>query len=365
MRAVTRPSVPPAEQQDAAQGDPAARSTRSSRLPHAPAGGHAPGSASSPSSGDVLAGPPGLLTGLRYLIPALRPKQWTKNVLLYAGFLFTLNQRWRPLSPEMWTYLRLATLGMLAFCAISSGVYLLNDVRDLPHDRAHPKKRRRPIARGLVPVWLALVAAVALLGGGVYGAFALRPLYGWVGVAYVIMQVLYTLRLKHVVILDVFLIAFGFVLRAISGAIVIYAEISPWLYIVTFLGALFLGLCKRRHELSLLAGDASRHRRILEEYTIEMLDQMIGIVTASTIMAYSLYTFSAPSLSVNHVPNHLMMATIPHVLYGMFRYLYLVHRHNGGGSPEETLLRDRPLILAILLWVATAASILLWGRTPT
>jgi 4-hydroxybenzoate polyprenyltransferase len=308
----------------------------------------------------------GFLAGLRALLGALRPKQWTKNLLLFSGFLFTLNQRWRPMQPEMWSYLRLASLGALMFCAISSGVYLLNDLRDLPHDRVHPVKRRRPIARGLVPPWLALLASVVLLGGGLAGAFFLRPLFGWVGVAYVLMQAAYTLRLKHVVILDVFIIAAGFVLRAISGAIVISVEISPWLYIVTFLGALFLGLCKRRHELSVLAGDAGRHRRILEEYSIELLDQMIGIVTASTIMAYSLYTFWSLSAQTRAGSSgHLMMATIPHVLYGMFRYLYLVHRRGGGGSPEETLLRDRPLLCAVVLWIATAAAILLLGREPS
>lgn len=303
----------------------------------------------------------GFFGRLRALFAALRPKQWTKNLLLFSGFLFTLNQRWRPMQPEMWTFLRLTTLGALVFCAISSGVYLLNDLRDLPHDRVHPVKRRRPIARGLVAPWLALVTAIGLLGGGTASAFVLRPLFGWVVVLYVLMQVAYTLRLKHVVILDAFIIAAGFVLRAISGAIVISVEISPWLYIVTFLGALFLGLCKRRHEISVLAQDAGRHRRILEEYSIELLDQMISIVTASTIMAYSLYTFWSLS-SLNS--NHLMMATIPHVLYGMFRYLYLVHRRGGGGSPEETLLRDRPLLCAVVLWIATAAAILMLGRTP-
>lgn len=303
----------------------------------------------------------GFFGGLRALFAALRPKQWTKNLLLFSGFLFTLNQRWRPMQPEMWAFLRLASLGALVFCAISSGVYLLNDLRDLPQDRVHPVKRRRPIARGLVAPWLALFTAVVLLGSGTFFAFALRPLFGWVVVAYVLMQVAYTLRLKHVVIVDAFIVAAGFVLRAISGAIVIYVEISPWLYIVTFLGALFLGLCKRRHEISVLAQDAGRHRRILEEYSIELLDQMISIVTASTIMAYSLYTFW--SLSSQN-SNHLMMATIPHVLYGMFRYLYLVHRRGGGGSPEETLLRDRPLLCAVVLWIATAAAILMVGRTP-
>ena len=251
---------------------------------------------------------------------------------------------------------------MLLFCAVSSGVYLLNDIRDLEQDRAHPVKRHRPLARGLVPLWLVGAAAAVLPTANVSGAWLLRPLFGAVAALYIAMQIAYTLKLKHLVILDVFIIALGFVLRAISGAIVLYAHISPWLYIVTFLAALFIGLYKRkrRHELVLLEKDAVHHRRILREYSIELLDQMISIVTASTIMAYSLYTFKAEGLP----DNNLMMLTIPHVLYGMFRYLYLVHKRNSGGSPEEVLLRDRPLLIAILLWVATAATILTLGRVP-
>ena len=294
------------------------------------------------------------------LFLALRPRQWSKNLLLYAGFLFTLNQVWKPLQPSMWAALLRASLAVLLYCAVSGGVYLLNDLRDLEQDRAHPVKRHRPLARGLLPRWLAVLAAFALLVGGVGGAWALRPLYGGVAALYIGLQIAYTLKLKHLVILDVFVIALGFVLRAISGAIVLYAHISPWLYIVTLLAALFLGLCKRRHELLLLSADAARHRRILREYSIELLDQMISIVTASTIMAYSLYTFKAEGLP----DNNLMMLTIPYVLYGFFRYLYLVHKRNSGGSPEEVLLRDRPLLLAIVLWALTAATILTLGRTP-
>lgn len=259
----------------------------------------------------------------------------------------------------MWLALQKATLATLLFTALASGVYLLNDVRDLPQDRLHPTKRKRPIAAGHVPTWLALVVTVLLEVGGLSGAFALEPSFGWVGLAYVLIQLAYTYSLKHMVIIDVFVLASGFVLRAVSGVLVLSADISPWLYIVTFLGALFLGLCKRRHELSLLAEDAGQHRKSLSHYSTDLLDQMIGIVTASTIMAYSLYTFSAQGLP----PNHMMMLTIPYVLYGMLRYLYLVHMHKLGGSPEEILLRDRPILVVLLLWASTAAAILAYGRT--
>lgn len=301
-----------------------------------------------------------MLTSVKHLIRAMRPRQWTKNLLLFASFLFTVNQLWRPFTPAMWAYLLKASVAFLAFSVLSSGVYVLNDVRDVEQDRQHPTKRSRPLASGAITVPMALVLAVLLLVSGLTMSLLLRPMFFVVAVAYLLMQVCYTLWWKHVVILDVFIIAMGFVMRAISGAIVLDAYISPWLYIVTFLGALFLGLCKRRHELELLDKDAASHRRILAEYSLPLLDQMISIVTASTIMAYSLYTFTSDNLP----RNHLMMLTIPHVLYGLFRYLYLAYRRNQGGSPEEVLLHDRPLGLAILLWVVTAAVILLVTRSP-
>jgi len=290
----------------------------------------------------------------------MRPRQWTKNLLLFASFLFSVNQDWQPFTPSMWTSLLRATAACLAFTALSAGVYLFNDVYDLENDRRHPLKRRRPLASGAVSVRLAVVAGVALLCLGLAASLALRPLFFAVAACYVLMQAGYTLWWKHVVILDVFVIALGFVLRAVSGALVLRVFISPWLYIVTFLGALFIGLCKRRHELLLLEQDAAAHRRILAEYSPKLLDQMISIATASTIMAYSLYTFTSENLP----RNHLMMLTIPHVLYGLFRYLYLAYRRDQGGSPEEALLQDRPLRLAIVLWVVTATAILLVARVP-
>jgi 4-hydroxybenzoate polyprenyltransferase len=301
-----------------------------------------------------------MLATLWHLLQAMRPRQWTKNLLLFASFLFSVNQIWRPFAPSMWEALFRAGAAFLAFTSLSAGVYLFNDLNDIEQDRRHPTKRLRPLASGALPVPLALVAAVVLVAAGLGGSLMLRPLFFVVTLSYLLMQVAYTLWWKHVVILDVFVLAMGFVMRAVSGALVLRVFISPWLYIVTFLGALFLGLCKRRHELLLLEHDAGAHRRILAEYSPQLLDQMISIATASTIMAYSLYTFTSENLP----KNHMMMLTIPHVLYGLFRYLYLAYRRDQGGSPEEALLRDRPLRLAIVLWVATATAILWLGRAP-
>lgn len=293
-----------------------------------------------------------------HLVRALRPKQWPKNLLLYGSFLFNLNKLWQPMSPQMWGYLKLATLGFVAFTALSSGVYLLNDLKDIEPDRKHPQKQKRPLASGQISPALALFAAALLLFASLAFALWLNTAFAASLGIYLLLQVLYTLWWKHVVILDVFVIASGFVLRAVAGALVIRSWISPWLLIVTFLAALFLGLCKRRHELLLLDRDAGSHRKILLEYTPQLLDQMIGVTTASTIMAYSLYTFTAEGMPRSHA----MMLTIPYVLYGLFRYLYLTYRRDQGGSPEEILLRDRPLNAAILLWLLTVALVLAWGR---
>ena len=288
------------------------------------------------------------------LLKAMRPKQWIKNLLLFAGFVFTLNELWRPFSPEMWGYLGRSAVAFLLFSLLSSAVYLLNDVKDVEKDRLHPTKRNRPIASGALSPRMAIAAAVVLMVGTLAGGWWLAPAFAAISAGYLVMQFAYTFALKEVVLLEVFILAIGFVMRAIAGALVMHAEISPWLYTVTLLGALFLGLCKRRNELLLLDTGAGQHRKILEAYTPALLDSLTSVVASSTIMAYSLYTFTSPKLP----KNNLMMLTIPLVIFGMFRYLYLAHSHNAGGSPEEVFLRDRPLIATMVLWIATTGLIL-------
>jgi len=284
----------------------------------------------------------------------MRPKQWIKNLLLFAGFVFTLNERWRPFSPEMWDYLGRSAAAFLLFSLLSSSIYLMNDVIDVEKDRLHPTKKNRPIAAGRLSPRTAIVFSVFLmivaLGGG---AWLSLPFAG-VAAGYLVMQFGYVFGLKQVALLEVFVLAIGFVLRAIAGALVIHAHISPWLYIVTLLGSLFLALSKRRNELMLLDSGAGHHRKILESYTPALLDSLTSVVASSTIMAYSLYTFTPPKLP----HNNLMMLTIPLVIFGLFRYLYLAHSHNEGGSPEDVFLRDKPLIITIVLWIVMAGIIL-------
>ena len=292
------------------------------------------------------------------LVRAMRPKQWIKNLLLFSGFVFTLNDRWRPFTPAMWRYLGRSVAAFWIFSLLASCIYLLNDVLDAEKDRQHPVKRHRPIASGVLPPVAAVVVAALLIPAGLAAGYRLSPPFAAVAAGYVAMQLAYIVRLKHVVLLDVFIIAAGFVMRAVSGAVVIGAQISPWLYTVTLLGALFLALCKRRNELVLLEGSAGEHRKILADYTAPMLDGLTSIVASSTIMAYSLYTFTSPALP----ENHLMMLTIPLVIFGMFRYVFLSHAKNAGGSPEEVFLRDRPLIITVLLWIVSTSLILGLGR---
>ena len=292
---------------------------------------------------------------LRSLVISMRPRQWTKNLIVYMAFIFAVGGAWHPREVDTWLpLLGKTSLAFALFCLVSSADYLVNDVRDRESDRLHPTKRRRPIAAGAFPPRAALgwAAAFSLLGMG--GMFALDLRAGGVVAGYIALMLAYSFYLKHTVLLDIMTIAAGFVLRAMSGALVIEVPISPWLYVVTALGALFLALNKRRAELLLLDEQANQHRATLGEYTPDLLNQLAATVTASTLIAYGLYTFTADNLP----KNHSMMLTIPFVLYGIFRYLFLVHTKNQGGSPEEVLLKDWPLLLDILLWVVASLTIL-------
>jgi 4-hydroxybenzoate polyprenyltransferase len=281
------------------------------------------------------------------LLISLRPRQWTKNGLVFLAILFSLNLT----NPNL--VLR-AVLAFVGFCVLASATYVVNDLFDQERDRQHPTKRKRPIASGQVSRGVALVSATVLLAASLSMAAGLGSTFLLVALLYMVLSFSYTLRLKHMVIIDVLALAAGFVLRAAAGAVAIDVPISPWLYVCTALGALFIAFAKRRQEIVLLQESAADHRQILQEYTIPLLDQMISVVASATVIAYSLYTFSAEYLP----KNQSMMLTIPFLLYGIFRYLYLVHVKGVGGSPEEVLLTDRPLQATVLGWGLTATVIL-------
>jgi 4-hydroxybenzoate polyprenyltransferase len=289
---------------------------------------------------------------LAALVAALRPRQWTKNALIFIALAFTLNLQ----QPDL---LLRALAAFVSFCALSSAGYLLNDVMDVEADRAHPTKRRRPIAAGEVSVGAAVVVGLALIAFGLGLAFRINPLLGALAIAYAALTAVYSVQLKHIVLLDIFGIAAGFVLRAAAGAVAIDVPISPWLYTATLLGALLIALGKRRTELETLGVEAAiGHRRNLESYSIEFIDQLILVISSAALMTYALYTFSAENLP----RNHSMMLTIPVVLYGLFRYLFLVRQGDVGAAPEELLFRDRPLLIAVAVWGLLAVTILYLGR---
>ncbi len=283
----------------------------------------------------------GRSTALLLLVSA-RPGQWIKNLFVFAALIFSRHLF------DLDAVERTTTT-FAVFCALSGAVYLFNDVADRHADRLHPVKARRPIASGELAPKTALVAGALLTLSGLAVAWALRPMLAAVALAYAVLLGLYSVRLKHVVILDVLLIAFGFVLRAVAGGVAIAVAISQWLLLCTTLLALFLALAKRRHELLMLAGGAPGHRRALEHYTPYLLDQMVGVVTASTLIAYAFYAIS-PETAQKFGTDRLGL-TIPFPLYGIFRYLYLVHKEEGGGSPSELLVKDRPLLICVALWV--------------
>jgi 4-hydroxybenzoate polyprenyltransferase len=276
------------------------------------------------------------------LIKTMRPRQWPKNAVLFAALVFDRQLGLNNIPPMLRT-----AAGFVIFCLLSGVVYIINDIADVEADRRHPEKKNRPIASGKLPIPVARAAVVVMLVFIFPISYLLSPGFALVGLAYLLLNLAYSKWLKHVTIIDVFSIALGFLLRVAAGVTLIQvARFSPWLYVVTTLGSLYIGFGKRRAELTLLAGEANAHRKVLDGYSISLLDQFITIVSATTIVAYSLYTFSAPNLPENHI----MMLTIPFVLYGIFRYLYLVQIENCGGAPEDVLLSDRPLQLTILLW---------------
>ena len=275
------------------------------------------------------------------LLVSLRPDQWTKNLIVFAALIFAVRL-------FDTAALALASAAFLIFCGLSGAVYLINDVSDREGDRQHPLKRMRPIASGALAPSTALLFSAVLIIAGLAAAFALRRSFGIAAASYVALVIVYSRALKHVVILDVMAIAIGFVLRAVAGGLVIGVPISDWLLVCTILGAMFLGLAKRRHELTLLADGATGHRRILEEYDPYLLDQMISVVAAATLVAYIIYCAS-PETAEKFGTRWLVLTT-PFPIYGIFRYLYLVHRKHGGGSPSDVLLRDRPLLSCVALW---------------
>ncbi|NMB67470.1 MAG: decaprenyl-phosphate phosphoribosyltransferase [Chloroflexi bacterium] len=284
---------------------------------------------------------------LKAILKTMRPRQWTKNVFVLAALvfdrqLFTLDSVLRSVG------------GMLLFCLLSSSVYIINDIRDVEADRQHPVKRNRPIASGKLPVPVAIGTVVVLLIITFTLAFFLSRQFFIIAAIYFAFNLAYSMGMKNLLLVDVLIIAAGFVLRVAAGVSVIEVErFSPWLYVVTTLGALFIGFGKRRAEMMLLEHNANNHRKVLDGYTLPFLDQMITIVSSTTLIAYSLYTFSAPNLPSNHA----MMLTIPFVLYGIFRYLWLLQVKKEGGAPEEILLSDRPIQVVVLLWAISVVVI--------
>ncbi len=281
---------------------------------------------------------------LKGFVKLVRPKQLTKNFSVFAALIFAKHV-------FEGAYFIKVFAAFICFCLISSCVYILNDIVDVNKDRLHPKKKNRPIASGLIGKNQAIALLAVLLPAVLFAGFFLDAYFGLVISTYFAHNILYSFKIKHIVILDVMAIALGFILRVVGGALVIRVYISPWILLCTLLLSLFLGFSKRRNELVVLAGSADSHRKILEEYSLEFIDNMLSIVTASTVMAYSLYTFMSGD-------NYNMMLTIPFVLYGIFRYQYIIYKKNEGGSPEETVLSDMPLIVNILLWLVTSIIIM-------
>jgi 4-hydroxybenzoate polyprenyltransferase len=285
---------------------------------------------------------------IKPLIKTLRPKQWSKNLFIFAALVFDLKLF------QAAPFLR-TVAGFVLFCLLSSTIYLINDLVDIEKDRQHPVKRNRPLAAGELSPSVAVLVAIGIGVVCVPLSFMLELYFGGIAVSYVILMIVYSFFLKNTVIVDVMTIAAGFVLRVAAGVVLVHVErFSPWLYVCTTLLALFIAIGKRRNELALLKDNANAHRAILDEYSLSFIDEMISIISAATLIAYSLYTFSAENLPKNHT----MMLTTPFVLYGLFRYLYLIHVRGEGGAPEEIVIKDKPLIINMVLWALAVILIL-------
>jgi 4-hydroxybenzoate polyprenyltransferase len=295
-----------------------------------------------------------MLKLLRGLIRTMRPKQWlTKNIFIFAAVVF--DAKLFVPGPFFQTPLGKTLIGFVLLCLISGTIYIVNDIADAPADRQHPRKKYRPIPSGQLPIPIAWGAALAIGLFTLAASFALDATFGWIIVIYAVLNLAYSFKLKHIVIVDVLIVAAGFVLRVAAGVpLVNVVRFSPWLYVCMGLLALFLGFAKRRQELMLLKDNAIHSRAILEEYNLEFVDGMQNVVMACTIIAYSLYTFLAEGLPRNHA----MMLTIPFVLYGIFRYLYLVHVRGEIAPPDEVALKDRPLQIDLVLWALSVVVIL-------
>ena len=289
---------------------------------------------------------------IKALILLLRPAHWVKNVFVLAPLVFAQKLT----DPEA---VRLALLAFIAFCLASSAVYIFNDIRDRAEDRLHPLKRNRPLAAGTVSVQLAAVLAIAMAAGALGIAVGLGTGFLLVLTTYLVLNQLYSLGLKHVVILDVMIVSLGFVLRVIAGGLAIDVRVSAWLLLCTFFVALFLAFSKRRHELMLLANEASGQRPVLSHYSAAFLDQMINVVTASTVVAYAMYSISPETIEKFHT--RYLIYTIPMVLFGIFRYLYLIYQRQTGRNPTEAILRDPPFMINILVWATAVVWIVYRG----
>ena len=281
------------------------------------------------------------------LIKTMRPRQWTKNGFVFFALMFDKQLFLRE------PFLR-TLAGFALFCLASSAVYLINDIADVEADRKHPEKKHRPIASGKLPLKAAWLAAILLVAVALPLGYFLSPAQAIILAVYLAINILYSRWLKHIPILDVFIVSSGFVLRVAAGVALITVErFSPWLYMITTLFSLYIGFGKRRAEMSLLETGAGSHRKVLDGYTLPLLDQLITIVSGTTIVTYSLYTFTAPNLP----ENHSMMLTIPFVVYGIFRYLQLIQTGHAAGAPDEVALKDRPLQVTVLLWIVSVIAI--------